>query len=194
MMYNTPPAGVSQLPAMLRDPVASARGLLVLGELSSPEDIAGAGRLASALGWPVVTDVLSGLRMAPPGAFGPHAPVLHHMDHVLLGGTSWWAGLRPSLVVQVGPRLTSKRLSQFIVSALGWPRCCMVPLGVAVCRVHYCCRLLSSTCGVDDACILTGLPLTQRRSGRPRTPPPGCSPASGCTWAKGRSGTTVPTW
>lgn len=43
--------------ALLR---SARRGLVVAGELASPEDAVAARRIGAALGWPVVTDVLSG--------------------------------------------------------------------------------------------------------------------------------------
>ncbi len=101
-------------------------------------------QIGAALGWPVVADVLSGLRVGAPRAppQGPAAaaaspggapagvpsspqlpgspydnalPLVHHMDHVLLGDRLWWGQLRPDLILQLGPHLTSKRLSQFMV-------------------------------------------------------------------------------
>lgn len=36
------------------------RGLLVVGQLMSPADVAAAAAIAEALGWPVAADVLSG--------------------------------------------------------------------------------------------------------------------------------------
>ncbi|GAX76586.1 hypothetical protein CEUSTIGMA_g4032.t1 [Chlamydomonas eustigma] len=40
--------------------------------------------------------------------------VIHHMDHLLLGGSSWWACLKPDVILQVGSHGTSKRLAQFL--------------------------------------------------------------------------------
>ena len=39
---------------------SARRGLVVVGELARPEDAVAARRIGAALGWPVVTDVLSG--------------------------------------------------------------------------------------------------------------------------------------
>lgn len=82
------------------------RGLLVLGELS-PQDAAAAADLATTLGWPVAADILSGARM--------QSTVVQHIDHILLGDKSWWSSVRPDVILQLGPRLTSKRLQQFLV-------------------------------------------------------------------------------
>ncbi|KAI8463273.1 MAG: thiamine diphosphate-binding protein, partial [Monoraphidium minutum] len=108
----------------LRLLAGARRGLLVVGELLSSEDVAAAVRLGQLLGWPVAADVLSGLRVGavqqppPPGGGagggGGGFHLVSHMDHLLLGGKEWWGALRPDVVLQVGPRLTSKRLNQFL--------------------------------------------------------------------------------
>lgn len=94
------------------------------GELTSDEDVAAAAALGQALRWPVVADVLSGLRV---GGGGRAAPVwgaldgglpgllvLHHADQLLAGGpgpgSALWEALRPDAVLQLGGHLTSKRL------------------------------------------------------------------------------------
>lgn len=132
------------------------RGILVVGELLSPSDAALVVRIGRRLGWPVVADILSGLRVGATkpeaaaldgtastsasigaaagshasalrptgGAFGsgavsdggalPPVCVIDHMDHVLLGDKQWWAELKPDVILQIGPRLTSKRVCQFL--------------------------------------------------------------------------------
>jgi hypothetical protein len=138
---------------------SARRGLIVLGELPAPEDGMAAAAVATALGWPVVADVLSGLRLhrggtgtsstatvsssttptvgsstgpisstsngavQPPAAgsasgTGTGLSIIHSMDHILLGDTSWWGQLRPDVILQLGPRLTSKRVTQFLVRLL----------------------------------------------------------------------------
>lgn len=154
---------------MARLLASSARGLLVVGELASPADAAAVVRIARLLGWPVVADVLSGLRVgAVEQAWQPRGGeasdsstssisnstsnstssssstsntshsastaetyssevivdsssssqsgvcVIDHMDHLLLGDKGWWGNLKPEVVLQIGPHLTSKRLSQFL--------------------------------------------------------------------------------
>ena len=140
------------------------RGLVIVGEMLSAQDTVRVMRVCRQLGWPIVADVLSGLRIGgtPPGLSGANHSsssskssssssscssssssrgggggggeavwrdgssgrvatgpvVLHHMDHLLLGDKAWWAELRPDVVLQIGPHLTSKRLGQFLVSAV----------------------------------------------------------------------------
>ena len=50
-------AGAQELLACL---AGAKRGLLVVGQLATPQDCVAALRVAQALGWPVVADVLSG--------------------------------------------------------------------------------------------------------------------------------------
>jgi isochorismate synthase/2-succinyl-5-enolpyruvyl-6-hydroxy-3-cyclohexene-1-carboxylate synthase/2-succinyl-6-hydroxy-2,4-cyclohexadiene-1-carboxylate synthase/O-succinylbenzoate synthase len=100
------------------------RGLIVVGEQLDSGAAAAALQLAALLGWPVAADVLSGLRVgSSSGSSGSSGVVmLHHMDHLLLppsgsgSNTGWWEQLQPDVVLQVGPRVTSKRLNQFMVS------------------------------------------------------------------------------
>jgi 2-succinyl-5-enolpyruvyl-6-hydroxy-3-cyclohexene-1-carboxylate synthase len=42
------------------------------------------------------------------------AAVVHHMDHLLLEEGVTWRALRPDVVLQLGGRLTSKRLATFL--------------------------------------------------------------------------------
>lgn len=122
----------------LRHMLAGARrGLIVVGELTDPRDIAAAVQMSQALGWPVVADVLSGLRIGSntasssssnstgkqagnnmmdtvPSSPAPGMALVSHMDHLLLGNKEWWSQLAPDVILQLGPHLTSKRLAQFM--------------------------------------------------------------------------------
>lgn len=120
------PAAAAALQAI----VSARRGLIVAAELTHPEDVVAAAQLAQLLGWPVVADVLSGLRAgvpaAPPSAAGTAAAggpaavkVIHHFDNLLLVDRQQWGALRPDVVLQLGGHLTSKRANQF----LEW--CCL---------------------------------------------------------------------
>jgi isochorismate synthase/2-succinyl-5-enolpyruvyl-6-hydroxy-3-cyclohexene-1-carboxylate synthase/2-succinyl-6-hydroxy-2,4-cyclohexadiene-1-carboxylate synthase/O-succinylbenzoate synthase len=107
------------------------RGLIVVGEQLDSGAAVAAVQLGALLGWPVAADVLSGLRVGSSNSSSSGgscssnggAVLLHHMDHVLLpppdsssSSSEWWCELQPDVVVQVGPRVTSKRLNQFMVS------------------------------------------------------------------------------
>ncbi|GLC45490.1 hypothetical protein PLESTM_001741500 [Pleodorina starrii] len=131
-MYGIGGSEVAALQSLLR---GARRGLVVVGELIDPRDIVAARQIGSALGWPVVADVLSGLRVGaappttpqhdPPATPTPTptpttdtpttaVPLVHHMDHLLLGDRRWWGALRPDVILQLGPHLTSKRIGQFL--------------------------------------------------------------------------------
>ena len=64
-----------------------------------------------------------GLGTAPGGSApaSPAAPLLvRHMDQLLLDQGELWLTLQPDVVLQLGGRLTSKRLAQFLEwAALG---------------------------------------------------------------------------
>eukprot|EP00879_Flechtneria_rotunda_P018694 GHRR01019617.1.p1 GENE.GHRR01019617.1~~GHRR01019617.1.p1 ORF type:complete len:764 (+),score=300.89 GHRR01019617.1:1443-3734(+) len=130
-------AGNPQLGQLLQLLLNAERGLIVVGEQVDSGGAAATMQLAAALGWPVAADVLSNLRVGGhqlPGA-GAHLSssigsgngssvsqlLMHHFDHVLLGDQqSWWSKLQPDVVLQLGPRVTSKRVNQFMVwCALG---------------------------------------------------------------------------
>ena len=101
-----PPAGPG-LDSDLAGRIARARrGLVVVGGLRDP---APAAELARALGWPLLPDVRSGLRLGAPDVAAPFA------DLALTSGR-----LRetpPDAVVHLGGRLVSKRLGQFLAAA-----------------------------------------------------------------------------
>ena len=108
------------------------RGLVVVGELLGPEEAVQAVQISRALGgWPVAADVLSGLRIGSRSGsdetYPPTSLVVHHMDHLLLGDKAWWACLRPDVILQIGAHGTSKRLAQFMVSAVAsGGGCCVI--------------------------------------------------------------------
>ena len=124
-----PPAGelAPALPPALASLLSHAtRGLVVLGEARSAADAAAGARIGAALGWPVACDVLSGCRplagrrqaggcavaagpSQQPAAFFARAP-----DGVLAGGAPVWGVLCPDVILQVGARLTSKRVASFL--------------------------------------------------------------------------------
>jgi len=87
--------------------VAGARrGLVVIGSLPAECDRDAAAALAGRLGWPVATDVRSGLRL---GA-GP-AGRIPHLDQMLLSAAVR-AHFTPDVVLHLGGQPVSKRLSQ----------------------------------------------------------------------------------
>lgn len=87
----------------------AAKGAIVAGELRSDDDRMQVLRLADLLGWPVLPDFTSGLRL---GESNPR--VLHHIDTLLLC-EDFRKQFRPDFVLHVGGRLVSKRLAQHLV-------------------------------------------------------------------------------
>jgi 2-succinyl-5-enolpyruvyl-6-hydroxy-3-cyclohexene-1-carboxylate synthase len=85
---------------------AARRGLVVIGSLPSEHDREAAGALSERLGWPVATDIRSGLRL---GA-GPSGRV-PHIDQILLSARVREA-FPPDVVIQLGGQPVSKRLAQ----------------------------------------------------------------------------------
>ncbi len=81
------------------------RGLLVVGQLTSPPEVGAVLKLAKALRWPVFADIASGLRMDDTAGV-----VVHWLD-LALASKHAPEVLRPDIVLQVGGAVTSKRLA-----------------------------------------------------------------------------------
>jgi 2-succinyl-5-enolpyruvyl-6-hydroxy-3-cyclohexene-1-carboxylate synthase len=84
------------------------RGLLVVGRLRTEEETVAARAIARKLGWPVVADVLSGLRLGAEGY-----PLVSHFDFLLLSDVARQR-LDPDLILHIGAPLTSKRFLQYL--------------------------------------------------------------------------------
>jgi len=83
-------------------------GALVIGQLDDPLEIHAARVLAEAMPWPVLPDVLSGVRMGP-GA----ADLAAHYDQLLLSDR-FRAMFQPEVIFHIGGAITSKRLNEFV--------------------------------------------------------------------------------
>lgn len=84
------------------------RGLIVAGWMPCAEDAAATLRLARRLGWPLLPDLGSGLRMGQ-----PDAPVIAAHDQMLLSDRAR-AALAPDVALHFGGPVVSKRLQQFL--------------------------------------------------------------------------------
>ena len=104
--YESVPARPA--PELLAEVAALAgrrpRGLLVAGRLADPAARAAVADLAAALGWPLLPDVTSGLRLDS----RPRTAVPYH--DVLLGSEEFMQRHPVEAVIHVGGQLTSRRL------------------------------------------------------------------------------------
>ncbi|XP_057848584.2 protein PHYLLO, chloroplastic isoform X2 [Cryptomeria japonica] len=95
----------------------ASRGILILGDLKTAEETWAALLLGRHLGWPIVPDVLSGLRLRKLASTIAEGEMnllfIDFLDHVLLSSSvrRW---MSPDVVLQVGSRLTSKRIAKLL--------------------------------------------------------------------------------
>lgn len=85
---------------------ASRRGVIVAGQIDSPQEALAVAALADQLGWPLLADAQSQLLQ--------HPSAISHVDLALHDASFRHELGRAELLLQVGGRLLSKRLSQFI--------------------------------------------------------------------------------
>eukprot|EP00257_Ricinus_communis_P024903 XP_025012317.1 protein PHYLLO, chloroplastic isoform X2 [Ricinus communis] len=93
------------------------RGLLLIAAMHTEDDIWAALILAKHLNWPVVADILSGLRLRKLLSYFPGVEenilFVDHLDHALLSNfVRGWMQL--DVVIQIGSRITSKRIFQML--------------------------------------------------------------------------------
>ena len=86
----------------------SGDGLIVVGQLRTERQIAAVSQLVHKAGWPLLPDILSGLRL---GA-GENSTVLPYYDLMLQ--TGWFESKQLSTVLHIGGRPTSKHLLQLL--------------------------------------------------------------------------------
>ncbi len=106
---------VTTLAAECLEPIAAAiaaarRGLVLIGSLPGDSDRAAAAALADRLGWPVATDIRSGLRLGP----GP-ANRIPCLDQLLLS-TRLRSSFAPDVVLHLGGQPVSKRIAQALAA------------------------------------------------------------------------------
>ena len=98
------PAVVNEEPEWVS--FSQQRGILVAGEIRDPQEANAVARLAKALGWPLLADVQSQLRLS--------AGAISHYDLALHSPRFRDQLAEATVLLQVGGRLISKRLNQFI--------------------------------------------------------------------------------
>nr|XP_043623438.1 protein PHYLLO, chloroplastic [Erigeron canadensis] len=93
------------------------RGILLVGAIFKEDHIWATLLLAKHLGWPVVADILSGLRLRKYknalSKLSEGIMFIDHLDHSLLSSEvrNW---IKPDVILQIGSRTTSKRISQML--------------------------------------------------------------------------------
>jgi 2-succinyl-5-enolpyruvyl-6-hydroxy-3-cyclohexene-1-carboxylate synthase len=102
-----PAADTAAIAALAASLGRCRRGLLVVGQLTTAEREP-VRKLALALGWPMVADVTSGLRLG-----AQSLPLAVYADQMLLSETLA-AALKPDAILHVGGPVTSKRVAQFL--------------------------------------------------------------------------------
>lgn len=112
--YTTRPVPAPQVPdadveALAERLAAERRGLVVAGRLDTDADRDAVRALAQRLGWPLVADVTSGLRLGPVG----EAVRAVHV-HALLKSDRFRADHAPDAVLHLGGRTLSKQLRLFL--------------------------------------------------------------------------------
>jgi 2-succinyl-5-enolpyruvyl-6-hydroxy-3-cyclohexene-1-carboxylate synthase len=101
------PRPVADAGALYRELRSAQHGLLIAGRLGSTAERKSVLRLADALGWPLLPDIASGLRL------GGEAPKRVAYYDLMLADESF-AAHAPEAVLHVGGRLVSKRLQQLV--------------------------------------------------------------------------------
>ncbi|KAL7171373.1 hypothetical protein ACSBR2_036094 [Camellia fascicularis] len=106
----------SQVADVLEVIQGATQGLLLIGAIHREDDIWAALLLAKHLSWPVVADILSGLRLRKYLTYldiEKNFLFIDHLDHSLLSNSvRGWA--HADVIVQIGSRITSKRISQML--------------------------------------------------------------------------------
>ncbi|OMO72203.1 Menaquinone biosynthesis protein MenD [Corchorus olitorius] len=93
------------------------KGLLLVGAIHAEDEIWAVLLLAKRLQWPVVVDILSGLRLRKLLSSFPEVEenilFVDYLDHALLSDSvrNW---VQFDVIVQIGSRITSKRISQML--------------------------------------------------------------------------------
>ena len=105
----SPSGGGCDCGELLRVVASARRGIIVAGHLADGADALAVWQLAQRLGWPLVADVTSGLRVR--AAASP--ALLPHFDLALMERAAW-PQLQPDVILQFGGRLTSKRVQAFL--------------------------------------------------------------------------------
>ncbi|KAH7688939.1 isochorismate synthase / 2-succinyl-5-enolpyruvyl-6-hydroxy-3-cyclohexene-1-carboxylate synthase / 2-succinyl-6-hydroxy-2,4-cyclohexadiene-1-carboxylate synthase / O-succinylbenzoate synthase protein [Dioscorea alata] len=111
--------GHGQIAEVLQAIQSAKNGILLYGDIQTEDDIWASLLLAKHLAWPVVTDILSGLRLRRQVSSFPGIEdcflFIDHLDHTLLSDIVKRL-VKPDVVIQIGSRITSKRIGKMLES------------------------------------------------------------------------------
>lgn len=109
----TPGAAEEAIDGLWAQLRSTARGLVVAGRLETPAQADAVRWLSERLGWPVLPDVTSNLRL---GSAGGASQAVPYYD-LVLASDSFREAYRPEVVLHLGGRSTSKRLLQHLAAS-----------------------------------------------------------------------------
>src|SRR5678815_2854620 len=96
----------------IRDSRSAERGVVVVGPRARSDRLGTAARaLAASHGYPVLAEVASNVRWAA------GQPTVAHLD-LLLRNEGWALSARPDLVVRLGGGLSSRRVTEWLLSLI----------------------------------------------------------------------------
>jgi len=107
--HFTPAAAINDMDAIVKNINTIKNGLIVIGKVGGKSDRQAVLKLATKLGWPIVADISSGLRL---GCSDQH--VIHYFDHLLLSSKIQRWLKRTDGVIHLGGRMTSKRYYDWV--------------------------------------------------------------------------------
>ena len=93
----------------------SKRGVLIIGGSANPKDALMSAKVAKVLGWAVLADVTSGLRVGVNGS-SADVNIVKCCDYLLCSAEAV-ERFSPDCIVQLGSRIVSKRLCKFVDDA-----------------------------------------------------------------------------
>ena len=91
------------------------KGLIVVGTSTKASESLALLEIAERLGWPIVPDISSGLKVGLSKG-DSKAAVINNLDHILLDPEAC-SYLRPDCIIQVGREPVSKRIANFVASS-----------------------------------------------------------------------------
>lgn len=108
----TPQPTASVIEKLVSGIAEAKKGVIVAGRLDRPEDVDAARRLADRVGWPLIPDLTSHLRLGP----DEDGARIAYGD-LILGSEAFREGHAPDAVLHLGGRFSSKKLRHYLRGA-----------------------------------------------------------------------------